>query len=44
LPALLAPSAWVASDQILRAPALIAHPPPAGIAPERYFLYHHRVK
>jgi hypothetical protein len=44
LPPLLAPGAWVVSDQTLRAPALIAHPPPAGIAPERYFLYHHRVK
>jgi hypothetical protein len=44
LPPLLAPGAWVASDQILRAPALLAHPPPAGIAPARYFLYHHRVK
>jgi hypothetical protein len=41
LPPLLAPSAWVVSDQALRAPALIAQPPPAGIAPERYFLYHH---
>jgi S-adenosyl-L-methionine methyltransferase len=44
LPPLLASGAWVVSDQALRAPALIAHPPPAGIAPERYFLYHHRVK
>jgi hypothetical protein len=44
LPHLLAPGAWVASDQILRAPALTAQPPPTGIAPERYFLYHHRVK
>jgi hypothetical protein len=44
LPPLLAPGAWVASDQILRAPALTAQPPPTGIAPERYFLYHHRVK
>ncbi len=44
LPPLLAAEAWVASDQRLRAPALIAHPPPAGIAHERYFLYYHRGK
>jgi S-adenosyl-L-methionine methyltransferase len=44
LPPLLAAGAWVASDQRLRAPALAEHPPPAGIAHERYFLYHHRVK
>ena len=44
LPPLLASGAWVVSDQALRAPALTAHPPPVGIAPERYFLYHHSVK
>jgi hypothetical protein len=44
LPPLLAPGAWVVSDQALSAPALIVQPPPAGIAPERYFLYHHRAK
>jgi hypothetical protein len=44
LPPLLAAGAWVVSDQALRAPALIARPPPAGIAPERYFLYHHSAK
>ena len=44
LPPLLAHGAWVVSDQALGAPALEAQPPPAGIAPERYFLYHHRAK
>jgi hypothetical protein len=44
LPPLLAPGAWVVSDQALSAPALILQPPPAGIARERYFLYHHRAK
>ena len=44
LPALLADGAWVVSDQPLGASTLVAHPPPAGIAPERYFLYHHRAK
>jgi hypothetical protein len=44
LPPLLAHGAWVVSDQALEMPALVAHPPPAGIAPERYFLYHHRAK
>jgi hypothetical protein len=34
----------VVSDQALRAPALSVQPPPVGIAPERYFLYHHRAK
>jgi hypothetical protein len=41
LPPLLAQHAWVVSDQTLDAPVLVAHPPPAGIAPERYFIYHH---
>jgi hypothetical protein len=40
LPPLLAPGAWLVSDQTLRAPRLIGHPLPAGIAPERYFIYH----
>jgi hypothetical protein len=44
LPPLLAPGAWVVSDQPLRAPALVARPAPAGIDPERYFLYNHRAK
>jgi S-adenosyl-L-methionine methyltransferase len=44
LPPLLAEGAWVVSDQALRAPTLIAQPPPAGIAPERYFLYYYRAK
>ena len=44
LPPLLADGAWVASDQALRAPTLIAQPPPTGIPPERYFLYHCRAK
>jgi hypothetical protein len=44
LPPLLAPGGWVVSDQMLRAPALIAHPLPAGIAPERYFIYYQCVK
>jgi hypothetical protein len=44
LPPLLADGAWVVSDQALAAAALIAHAPPAGIAPDRYFLYHHRAK
>jgi hypothetical protein len=44
LPPLLAAGAWVVSDQALRAPALSVQPPPTGIAPERYFLYHHRAK
>ena len=44
LPPLLAHGAWVVSDQALGAPALVGQPPPAGIAPERYFLYHHRAK
>jgi hypothetical protein len=44
LPALLADGAWVVADQALRAPTLIARPPPPGVAPERYFLYHHRAK
>jgi hypothetical protein len=44
LPPLLAPRAWVVSDQRLRAPALSAQRLPTGIAPERYFLYYHRVK
>ena len=44
LPPLLAPGAWVVSDQPLGAPALVAHPPPAEIAPDRYFLYHLRAK
>jgi S-adenosyl-L-methionine methyltransferase len=44
LPPLLAPGAWVVSDQPLRTPALIAQPAPAGIDPARYFLYNHRAK
>jgi hypothetical protein len=44
LPPLLAAGAWVVSDQALRSPALIAQPAPAGIDPERYFLYNHMVK
>jgi hypothetical protein len=39
LPPLLAPGAWVVSDQKLRAPALAAQAAPAGIVPDRYFLY-----
>lgn len=44
LPPLLAPGAWVVSDQPLRSPALVAQPLPAGIDPERYFVYNHRAK
>jgi hypothetical protein len=44
LPPLLAPGAWVVSDQLLRTPALVAQPAPAGIDAERYFLYNHRAK
>jgi S-adenosyl-L-methionine methyltransferase len=44
LPPLLARGAWVVSDQALAAPALLAQPPPAGIARQRYFLYHHCAK
>ncbi|HEX2477637.1 MAG TPA: class I SAM-dependent methyltransferase [Geminicoccaceae bacterium] len=44
LPPLLAPGAWVVSDQPLRAPDLVAQSAPAGIDPERYFLYNHRAK
>jgi hypothetical protein len=40
LPDLLAPGAWVIADQALATPALVPLPPPAGVAPERYFLYH----
>lgn len=43
LPALLAPGAWVISDQPMRAVALAPLPPPEGIAGERYFLYRHRL-
>jgi hypothetical protein len=39
LPALLAPGAWVIADQPLETSALAPLPPPAGVAPERYFLY-----
>jgi S-adenosyl-L-methionine methyltransferase len=42
LPPLLADGAWIVSDQVLRAPALVPEAPPAGVAPERYFLYRHR--
>jgi hypothetical protein len=41
LPALLAEGAIVASDQKLESPALEPLPPPAGVDPERYFLYRH---
>ena len=44
LPPLLAPGAWVVSDQALWTPALVAQPPPAGIDPKRYFLYNHRAR
>ena len=44
LPPLLAPGAWVVSDQPLRTPALIAQLAPAGIDPDRYFLYNHHAK
>jgi hypothetical protein len=39
LPPLLARGAWVVSDQMMSAPALAAQATPAGIAPNRYFLY-----
>lgn len=39
LPPLLAPGAWVVSDQPLRSPALVPQPPPPGIDPGRYFVY-----
>ena len=42
LPALLASDAWVIADRPLDDPRLIAAPPPAGVAAERYFLYRHR--
>ncbi len=41
LPALLAEGAIVASDRKLESPALEPLPPPAGIDPQRYFLYRH---
>ena len=44
LPPLLAAGAWVVSDQALRSPVLVPQPAPAGIDPERYFLYNHRAK
>ena len=44
LPPLLAPGAWVVSDQPLRTPMLVAQPAPAGIDPDRYFLYNRRAK
>jgi hypothetical protein len=39
LPPLLAHGAWVVSDQMMGAPALVAQAAPEGIAPDRYFLY-----
>jgi len=42
LPPLLAPGAWVISDQPMRSPALAPLAPPEGIAEQRYFLYRHR--
>jgi hypothetical protein len=39
LPPLLQAGAWVVADQPLPSPLLIRQPPPAGIEPERYFLY-----
>jgi hypothetical protein len=39
LPPLLAHGAWVVSDQMMGAPALVAQTAPEGIAPDRYFLY-----
>lgn len=42
LPGLLAAGAWVIADQPLEHPALARLPPPAGVAPDRYFLYRHR--
>ncbi len=39
LPALLAPGAWVISDQPMRTAALVPLPPPEAVARERYFLY-----
>jgi hypothetical protein len=44
LPPLLAPGAWVVSDQPLRTPTLVAQPAPAGIDPDRYFLYNRHAK
>ena len=41
LPDLLAAGAWVIADQPLHSRSLAPRPPPAGIAPERYFLYSH---
>ncbi len=41
LPGLLAPGAWVVSDQPMGTPALAPLPPPEGIGRERYFLYQH---
>jgi hypothetical protein len=43
LPPLLAPGAWVISDQPMPSAALIAQAPPDGIADQRYFLYRHRL-
>jgi S-adenosyl-L-methionine methyltransferase len=43
LPALLAPGAWLISDQPMRAGALRPLPPPEAVARERYFLYLHVV-
>jgi S-adenosyl-L-methionine methyltransferase len=44
LPPLLAEGAWIVSDQVLRARSLVPEAPPAGIAPERYFLYRRRTR
>lgn len=42
LPPLLADGAWIVADQPMPCPHLEPAPPPARIAPERYFLYRHR--
>jgi S-adenosyl-L-methionine methyltransferase len=42
LPPLLAPGAWVVSDQPMPAAELVPQAPPEGVAQQRYFLYRRR--
>jgi len=42
LPPLLAPGAWIVTDQEMFDPRLGRLPPPEGVAAQRYFLYRHQ--